>query len=374
MASRFMLPQPGMTRLESIPKTACGGWRRFSSQTEPFSAVAAHSCAKNAHGRGTRQLWNKTLRYVQHPTSQKRDVGHPFRSFRKLGHSSPDVVCSYTTKSSWANSHMTDGSLIQGTAGFASPHSSTTTDTSESLVVLEHVRKSFGEKVALRDISFTVPSGQICGLLGPNGAGKTTLFRLLMGILKTTQGKLTIGGLDAFEERVAVKKLIGFLPDEPVFYSYLSGREVLELSAAMHGLDVSATMERMMPAVRELRLIDDIDNYAEDYSRGMKKKLGLLLAMLHEPRLLVLDEPTNGLDVESTHLFYDMIAKTAAQGTTVLFSTHLMDHVVKLCSHAVIMNEGSVVTKGPIDELQAAYAGASLEDIFLQLTARPAQR
>ncbi len=268
---------------------------------------------------------------------------------------------------------MTDESLIQGNAGFASLRRETTGATGD-LVVLEHVRKSFGDKVALQDISFTVPSGQICGLLGPNGAGKTTLFRLLMGILKTTAGKLTVGGLDAFEERVAVKKLIGFLPDEPVFYSYLSGREVLELSAAMHGLDVGATMERMMPAVRELRLIDDIDNYAEDYSRGMKKKLGLLLAMLHEPRLLVLDEPTNGLDVESTHLFYDMIAKTAAQGTTVLFSTHLMDHVVKLCSHAVIMNEGSVVTKGPIDELQAAYAGVSLEDIFLQLTARPAQR
>jgi ABC-type multidrug transport system ATPase subunit len=141
----------------------------------------------------------------------------------------------------------------------------------------------------------------------------------------------------------------------------------------MHGVDVAQAMERLMPSVRELRLIDDIDNYAEDYSRGMKKKLGLLLAMLHEPRLLVLDEPTNGLDVESVHLFYAMIAKVARQGTTVLFSTHLMDHVVKLCSHAVILNEGTVVTHGPIDELGAAYGGASLEDIFLQVTARPGQ-
>lgn len=243
----------------------------------------------------------------------------------------------------------------------------------EEIVVLDHVRKSFGDKVALKDVSFTVPSGQICGLLGPNGAGKTTLFRLLMGILKTTEGKLTVGGLDAFEERVAVKRLIGFLPDEPVFYSYLSGREILELSAAMHGLDVAAAMARILPAIRELRLMEDIDNYAEDYSRGMKKKLGLLLAMLHEPRLLVLDEPTNGLDVESTHLFYEMIAKTAAGGTTVLFSTHLMDQVVKLCSHAVVLSEGTVVTQGPIEELRAAHGGASLEEVFLALTARPAQ-
>ena len=126
-------------------------------------------------------------------------------------------------------------------------------------------------------------AGQICGLLGPNGAGKTTLFRLLMGILKATDGKLLIDGLDAFEDRVEVKRLIGFLPDEPVFYSYLSGRETLELSAAMHGLDVAPTVDRMAPVIAQLRLADDIDNYAEDYSRGMKKKLGLLLAMLHQP-------------------------------------------------------------------------------------------
>jgi ABC-type multidrug transport system ATPase subunit len=242
------------------------------------------------------------------------------------------------------------------------------------LAVIDRVRKSFGDKLALRDISFSVPSGQICGPLGPNGAGKTTLFRLLMGILKATEGSIQIDGLDAFEDRVAVKRLIGFLPDEPVFYSYLSGREVLELSAAMHGLDVPTTIDRIGPIIARLRLADDIDNYAEDYSRGMKKKLGLLLAMLHQPKLLVLDEPTNGMDVESTHLFYDLIAETAQQGTTVLFSTHLMDHVTRLCSHAVIINEGTVIAKGSIAELRSSYGQASLEEIFLELTARPPQR
>jgi ABC-2 type transport system ATP-binding protein len=245
---------------------------------------------------------------------------------------------------------------------------------SAALVHIDNVTKTFGYKVALKDVSFSVPSGQICGLLGPNGAGKTTLFRLLMGILKATDGKLTIGGLDAFEDRVPVKRLIGFLPDEPVFYSYLSGYEVLELSAAMHGLDVSATMSRISPILSKLRLSEDINAYAEDYSRGMKKKLGLLLAMLHQPRLLVLDEPTNGLDVESTHLFYDLIFETAGQGTTVLFSTHLMDHVTKLCSHAVIINEGTVVAKGSLEELRSTYGENSLEDIFLKLTARPPQK
>jgi ABC-2 type transport system ATP-binding protein len=246
--------------------------------------------------------------------------------------------------------------------------------TAADLVRVDGVSKFFGEKTALKDIYFSVPSGQICGLLGPNGAGKTTLFRLLMGILKPTWGTLFVDGLDAFEDRVQVKRLIGFLPDEPIFYSYLSGREILELSAAMHGLDVAATMQRIAPLIAKLRLAEDIDNYAEDYSRGMKKKLGLLLALLHEPRLLVLDEPTNGLDVESTHLFYDLISETAHQGTTVLFSTHLMDHVTRLCSHAVILNEGTVVAKGSLEELAARFGQVTLEEIFLSLTARPPQR
>jgi ABC-2 type transport system ATP-binding protein len=244
------------------------------------------------------------------------------------------------------------------------------------LVEVDDVSKSFGAKTALQNVSFSVPSGQICGLLGPNGSGKTTLFRLLMGILKASSGRLLIDSLDAFEDRVVAKRLIGFLPDEPVFYSYLSGREILELSAAMHGLNVPQTMARVGPLMAQLRLADDIDNYAEDYSRGMKKKLGLLLAMLHQPKLLVLDEPTNGLDVESIHLFYDLISATARDGVTVLFSTHLMDHVTRLCSHAVIINEGSVVAKGSIADLRTQHgqsASETLEDIFLRLTARPAQ-
>jgi ABC-2 type transport system ATP-binding protein len=245
-------------------------------------------------------------------------------------------------------------------------------DTANSpLVQIDRVTKSFGEKIALDDVSFAVPTGQICGLLGPNGAGKTTLFRLLMGILKATSGRLLIDGLDAFEDRVEVKRQIGFLPDEPVFYSYLSGYEILGLSAAMHGLDARAAMQRIEPLIASLRLAEDIHNYAEEYSRGMKKKLGLLLAMIHQPKLLVLDEPTNGLDVESTHLFYELMQEQVRLGITVLFSTHLMDHVARLCSHAVIVNRGSVVAHGSLEELRSRSGQTDLEEMFLQLTARP---
>ncbi len=269
---------------------------------------------------------------------------------------------------------MSDLPLPIGDNSASTPSSDHAGRSAQEIVLIENVTKSFGHKVALHHVTFGVPSGQICGLLGPNGAGKTTLFRLLMGILKATEGRLLIDGREAFDDRVEVKRLIGFLPDEPVFYSYLSGREHLQLSAAMHGLDPDEAFDRMEPVIATLRLADDIDNYAEDYSRGMKKKLGLLLAMLHQPKLLVLDEPTNGLDVESTHLFYELIFETARQGTTVLFSTHLMDHVTRLCSHAVIINEGTLVANGSLEELRSAYGEASLEDIFLQLTARPPQR
>src|ERR1700677_2544033 len=154
------------------------------------------------------------------------------------------------------------------------PVADQTEQTSEALVDFDSVTKTFGSKTALKDVSFAVPPAQICGLLGPNGAGKTTLFRLLMGILKATSGRIVVDGKDAFEDRVEVKRLIGYLPDEPVFYSYLSARETLELSAAMHGLDVEATMKRISPVIAQLRLTADMDNFADDFSRGMKKKLG----------------------------------------------------------------------------------------------------
>jgi ABC-type multidrug transport system ATPase subunit len=216
-------------------------------------------------------------------------------------------------------------------------------------------------------VSLLVPAGQILGLLGPNGAGKTTLFRLLMGILKATRGTIQVDGRDAFEDRVEVKRLVGYLPDEPVFYSYLTGREVLELSAGMHGLDVPALMAGMQPLISRLHMAEAMGQFADDYSRGMKKKLGLLLALLHRPRLLVLDEPTNGLDVESTHLFYDLMREQSAQGTTILFSTHLMDHVSRLCTHAAIICGGRLVAAGTLGDLRAAMPdAASLEDVFLR--------
>jgi ABC-type multidrug transport system ATPase subunit len=235
-------------------------------------------------------------------------------------------------------------------------------------VVIENLRKSFGQKSVLQDVNWWIPRGQISGLLGPNGAGKTTLFRLLMGVLKADSGRLTVEGRDCFTDRVAVKRLVGFLPDEPVFYSYLSGREILELSAGMHDLDPAAAVSRLGDLVGRLGMKEAMTQYADDYSRGMKKKLGLLLALLHQPPLLVLDEPTNGLDVESTRLFFDLMRELATAGTTIVFSTHLMDQVERLCTHAAILHQGRLLTSGSLETLRA---GRNLEDVFVELTATP---
>jgi ABC-2 type transport system ATP-binding protein len=233
------------------------------------------------------------------------------------------------------------------------------------LVIIENVSKSFGTKTALSDVTWSLPRGQISGLLGPNGAGKTTLFRLLMGILKASSGCMSIAGRDCFEDRVVVKRLVGFLPDEPVFYSYLSGTEVLELSAGMHGLEVKGALTRLVPLIQRLNMQDAMNQYADDYSRGMKKKLGLLLALLHQPPLLILDEPTNGLDVESTRLFFDLMREQAAAGTTIVFSTHLMDQVERLCSHAAVICSGKLVKTGALAEI---CGGRPLEEVFVELT------
>ena len=241
----------------------------------------------------------------------------------------------------------------------------------ESFVEIESVTKTFGPQKVLSDVTWSLPKGQISGLLGPNGAGKTTLFRLLMGILKATQGGISIAGHDCFEERVRIKRLVGFLPDEPVFYSYLKGREVLELSAGMHGLDVNAAMLDLVPLIKRLGMAEAMFSYADDYSRGMKKKLGLLLALLHQPPLLVLDEPTNGLDVESTRLFFDLMREMAAAGTTIVFSTHLMDQVERLCSHVAIIHQGELIRAGTLDEIRG---GRNLEDVFVELTQSPIQK
>jgi len=191
----------------------------------------------------------------------------------------------------------------------------------------------------------------------------------LMGILRASAGTARVAGLDCFAERVAVKRLVGYLPDEPIFHDYLRGREIIEFSGDMHGLARDVMAARATPLVERLELSSAIHDYAVSYSRGMKKKLALVCALLHEPTLLILDEPTSGLDPLASRRLNELILERQARGTTVLLSSHLLDQVERLCHRMAIISGGRIAAVGTLEELREERAhGGSLEEIFFAVT------
>lgn len=241
-------------------------------------------------------------------------------------------------------------------------------DESRSLVEIRGLTKSYGGFEAVNDLNLSVARGQIFALLGPNGAGKTTTIRMLMGILAPTAGSARIDGLDCFHDRVEVKRRVGYLPDEPIFYDYLRGSEIVRFSGEMHGLRRSEIEARMRPLLEKLELTDALEEFAANYSRGMKKKLALACAMVHDPALLILDEPTNGLDPFATRALHEMIRAKAAAGHTIFFSTHLLDQAEKLCTEIAILAKGRLAAHGTLADLRARVStDSSLEEIFFSV-------
>jgi ABC-2 type transport system ATP-binding protein len=232
--------------------------------------------------------------------------------------------------------------------------------------------KRFGPNVAVEHVSLRLASGEIVGLLGPNGAGKTTTLKMLLGMLRPSAGRASVLGLDSSTEAVAIKQRVGYSPDEPSFYDFLTGRETLEFVTQVRGGDPTRVLSELRPMIEVLELTADLDRFVAGYSLGMKKKLALLVALSHAPRLLLLDEPTNGLDPPSAVKIRRHLQELAAGGVTVVLSTHLLDMADKLCSRVVLMDRGRVVYDGsPAAAREAAALGpdASLEDAFLRLVA-----
>jgi ABC-2 type transport system ATP-binding protein len=241
-----------------------------------------------------------------------------------------------------------------------------------ALVAIENLGKAYGDFHAVRELSLSVARGQIFALLGPNGAGKTTTIRMLMGILAPTSGRATIDGLDCFRDRVEVKRRVGYLPDEPVFYDYLRGREIIRFSGEMHGLGREEIESRSCLLLEQLELGEAMEEFAVNYSKGMKKKLALICAMLHDPALLILDEPTNGLDPFATRTLHDMVRAKAAAGRTIFFSTHLLDQAEKLCTQIAIMAKGRLAAHGTLADLRTRLSmDSSLEEIFFSVAGTP---
>ena len=196
-------------------------------------------------------------------------------------------------------------------------------------IKLEHYQKKYGDFTAVHDLNLEVQAGEIFGFLGPNGAGKTTTIKMLMGILSPTDGNGSIFGQEIVTQRVALKKIIGYLPDDPVFYDFLSGEELLRFVGSMHGLQAQELDRRVADWFRDFDLLEARHEFAVKYSTGMKKKLALGMATIHNPKLLILDEPTAGLDPVASRKLQQWIIDYANKGNTVFLSSHLMDMVQK---------------------------------------------
>ena len=237
------------------------------------------------------------------------------------------------------------------------------------MISFHHLRKEYGAFPAVRDLTLDIGKGEVFGFLGPNGAGKTTTIRIMMGILVPSSGRAAIDGLDCQRDRVEVKRRVGYLPDNPIFYDYLRGREILIFVGEMHGLGRGEAESRAERLLHDLRLEDAAEDYAVNYSTGMKKNLGLACALIHDPPVLVLDEPTNGLDPRAARGVQERLRLAAAQGKTIFLSTHLLDMAQRLCSRVGIIDHGELVAAGPLTELQdKVVPGGSLEEVFLKVT------
>jgi len=241
------------------------------------------------------------------------------------------------------------------------------------VIETELLSKRFGQTVAVSDLSLRVEAGEVMGFLGPNGSGKTTTIRLLMGLLRPSAGRAAILGRDCHRDAVALKRDVGYLPDEPFLYPYLSGAETLELVAGLHGFTTAEGRRRAGEVAERLGLADAVRAYTVTYSLGMKKRLALALALIHDPRVLILDEPTNGLDPAGARQMRATISELAAGGRTIFLSTHLLDAAERLCHRVAIIQRGTLQAVGTPDELRARYEapGTTLEDLFLRVTTDP---
>jgi ABC-2 type transport system ATP-binding protein len=239
------------------------------------------------------------------------------------------------------------------------------------MLEVQHFTKSYGPVRAVSDVSFSVPAGKIVGLLGPNGAGKSTTMKAILGLVRPDSGSLRVLGHDVATSALEAKREIGYVPESASLYEFLTGAEYLDFVADLYGLDPATRKARIAPFLAGLELVGHENSLISGYSQGMKQKVALIAGLVHHPRLLILDEPLNGLDPRSARVVKEVLRNlTRNEGVGVLFSTHVLEIAQAICDEIVILSQGAVVARGTVDELRsrAGLAGSGLEDIFLNLT------
>jgi ABC-2 type transport system ATP-binding protein len=237
------------------------------------------------------------------------------------------------------------------------------------MISLEKVSKTYGTKPAVINLDLHIEAGELFAFLGPNGAGKTTTIKMISGLLFPTTGTIRVGGFDLQNQGDKARQLISYVPDQPYLYEKLTGREFLQFIADMYGMERSYGRQRMTEVIDVFNLSDFVDDLTERYSHGMRQRTVFAAALLHEPRVLIVDEPTVGLDPKSVRLLKDLLKEQAGQGVTIFLSTHSLDVAQELADRIGVVANGRLIGCGTLDHLrrQAEHSG-SLEEVFLKLT------
>ena len=236
------------------------------------------------------------------------------------------------------------------------------------MIEVSDLRIQYGAVLAVKGVSFQVEPGQICGYLGPNGAGKSSTVRALVGIQPPTSGEVRICGLDLLTQRLEAQRLLGYVPDNAAAYSLLSGREYLSLVADLYEIPEATTTARIDELLGRFDLAEVAARAIATFSKGQRQKLVLATALLHEPRVLILDEPLSGLDAHAIRTVKELLQDLAKQGCTILFCSHLLEVVERLCQRVIVLHQGTVVANAPTSELVALSRERTLESVFLALT------
>jgi ABC-2 type transport system ATP-binding protein len=239
-------------------------------------------------------------------------------------------------------------------------------------VAVRSLRKKF-ERPAVDGVDLTINAGEFYGLLGPNGAGKTTTLRMIAGLLMPDFGSIEVFGIDVLRNPLAAKELIAWLPDEPLLYDKLTVAEYLEFIAGLWRMDAGKAERNARQILERLDLWEHRDDRCEGFSRGMKQKAALAGALIHEPRLLILDEPLTGLDAAIARQVKDLLLEKARAGCTIILTTHIMDVAERLVDRIGIIQSGRLLAEGTLDELraQSGHSGSTLEEVFLNMVAAP---
>ena len=232
---------------------------------------------------------------------------------------------------------------------------------------LANLGKQFGSKVAVNRISFVTLPGEIIGLLGPNGAGKSTTIKMLVGLIEPTEGRILWDNTPIESDLISYKRRIGYVPEEPLLYPYLSGVEYLQLVGHLRGIPPHTLDSRIQNLLRLFDLFPARHRPIAGYSKGMKQKVLLCGALMHNPEILVLDEPLSGLDVTAVLVLQRLLKKLAASGKIIIYSTHILETVEKLCSKVIIIHQGSLVADTGVEELQRLKENPTLEQVFSNL-------